>query len=224
VISEQLRPLRPSGISKMPSYKLTYFDVRGRAESIRMLFAMAGAEYENCVVGQADWPEMKKKVPLGALPILEVDGKLLLQSRGIASYLAREFGFYGANSWETAKVDEVNGLVEDLWLPLVEIMYSSMDKEKKEEQTKAYYEEKFPKFMGFLEETLAKNNNGEGFFVGDKISLADLNYHTSIETIEATPFPNKGLEKYPKLAALKDRISAHEKLAPYLAARKKTDI
>ena len=81
VISEQLRPLRPSGISKMPSYKLTYFDVRGRAESIRMLFAMAGAEYENCVVGQADWPEMKKS-KFWPLPILQKDPRNLPNEDG----------------------------------------------------------------------------------------------------------------------------------------------
>jgi len=189
-----------------------------------MLFALAGVKYENCLILQADWPEMRKKVPLGVLPILEVDGKMLLQSRAIASYLAREFGFYGANSWEAGLVDALNGVIEDLWTPLIDLMFSKDDKAKKEEQTKAYYEEKVPKFLSYLEDTLSKNNEGDGFFVGNKISLADLNFHTTFETIEAFPFPNKGLDKYPKLAALRERISAHEKLAPYLAARKQSGV
>ena len=37
---------------------------------------------------------LQTEVPLGVLPILEVDGKMLLQSRAIASYLAREFGTF----------------------------------------------------------------------------------------------------------------------------------
>ena len=32
----------------MPSYKLIYFNARGRAEVIRLLFAAAGVKYEDC--------------------------------------------------------------------------------------------------------------------------------------------------------------------------------
>ncbi|XP_022087462.1 S-crystallin SL11-like [Acanthaster planci] len=206
----------------MPSYKLTYFDVRGRAETIRMLFAVAGQKFEDVRITEEQWPETKKKVPLGALPVLEIDGKQLIQSKAIASYLAREFGFYGANSWESAKIDEISGAVEDIWLPYVRIIISSDDKSKKDAEMKKHFEEKAPVFLRFLEDQLCKNNEGDGFFVGKKISMADLNFHTSIESLETTSL--LGLEKYPKLTALKARISAHDKLAPYLAKRAKTDI
>ena len=42
-----------------PKYKLTYFDIRGRAEMTRLLFAAAGASYEDVRVKKEDWPTLK---------------------------------------------------------------------------------------------------------------------------------------------------------------------
>ncbi|KAM8803993.1 hematopoietic prostaglandin D synthase isoform 2-T2 [Rhynchonycteris naso] len=43
----------------MPSYKLTYFNMRGRAEIIRYIFAYLDIKYEDHRIEQADWPEIK---------------------------------------------------------------------------------------------------------------------------------------------------------------------
>jgi len=41
------------------SYKLYYFNGRGRAELSRLIFAQAGVQYEDARVEQADWPKLK---------------------------------------------------------------------------------------------------------------------------------------------------------------------
>ena len=41
------------------SYKLTYFNSRGAAEVARLLFAVAGVEYEDKRVTSEEWAEMK---------------------------------------------------------------------------------------------------------------------------------------------------------------------
>ena len=43
----------------MPSYKLTYFDGRGRPEPIRMIFALAGVKYDDIRLSDEDWEELK---------------------------------------------------------------------------------------------------------------------------------------------------------------------
>ena len=44
----------------MGKYKLVYFDGRGRAEVARMLFKLAGEEFEDKRITQDAWPEFKK--------------------------------------------------------------------------------------------------------------------------------------------------------------------
>lgn len=43
----------------MPTYKLMYFDARGRAEVARLLFAQAGVEYEDCRLSGEEFGAIK---------------------------------------------------------------------------------------------------------------------------------------------------------------------
>lgn len=45
--------------SANPTYKLRYFNVKGRAESVRTLFAYGGIEYEDIRFTKEEWPEIK---------------------------------------------------------------------------------------------------------------------------------------------------------------------
>ena len=43
-----------------PTYKLIYFNARGRAEHIRYIFAYAGVDYVDERIPKERWPELKK--------------------------------------------------------------------------------------------------------------------------------------------------------------------
>jgi glutathione S-transferase len=92
---------------------LTYFNGRGLAELSRLIFAEAGVEYVDNRI--QDNTELKKsgKLPFGQVPILEYNGQILAQSRAIARFLSRLYGFYGKTEWEGAQIDMIlDGVVD----------------------------------------------------------------------------------------------------------------
>eukprot|EP00118_Oscarella_pearsei_P017207 m.169641 g.169641 ORF g.169641 m.169641 type:complete len:132 (+) comp39007_c0_seq4:23-418(+) len=112
----------------MPAYKLTYFDSRGRAEIIRLIFAQGGIDFEDIRFdyGSENWTKLKPSAecvcycdkqscyiyilagtPFGQLPILEIDGKVLAQTIAIAVYAAEVTGLHGETPLEKAQVHMV---------------------------------------------------------------------------------------------------------------------
>ncbi|XP_033643971.1 hematopoietic prostaglandin D synthase-like [Asterias rubens] len=206
----------------MPSYKLNYFNIQGRAEISRLCFVVAGVPFEDRRVDGADWPALKPTMPNGAMPVLEVDGKMLPETRAIQGYLGREFDLIGADSWETALVDVVGEMLDDLMKPLVEKVIFEKDEAKKAESAKAYFEEKGPLMLGRLEKRLESNQGGDGFFVGKKISVADIAFYTCMDhMLKLQPTV---LDKYPKLKALRGRFAAEKNVATYLEKRPQSDM
>ena len=43
-----------------PSFRLTYFDLEGRAENARTLFALAGQKYDDIRLSVDEWYEIKE--------------------------------------------------------------------------------------------------------------------------------------------------------------------
>ncbi len=96
----------------MTEYKLVYFNSRGRAEVIRLIFAVADQKYEDSRINAEDWPSHKNsgKAPFGQLPYLIVtntDGSefILSQSLSIARYLGRKFNLLGKTEQEQAQCE-----------------------------------------------------------------------------------------------------------------------
>lgn len=55
-------------------------------------------------------------MPMGQMPILEVDGKRAHQSLAITRYLAKQVGLNGADAWEDLEIDTVVDTINDLRL------------------------------------------------------------------------------------------------------------
>jgi len=203
----------------MPSYKLQYFDLRGRGELCRVVFHVAGKDFEDDRVQRPDWPTIKPTTPFGQMPVLDVDGKKLAQSQCIARFLAREFELAGKDSWEQALVDQYMGLIDDMFKEAVKGFFEQ-DEAKKAEIMKNLAEVVFPKFLGYFEKAL--DQNGGKFLVGDAVTLADLAIVDGFDT----PAQNndKLLDSFPKLKAHREAIRAIPTLAAYLKDRKRTDI
>jgi len=106
----------------MSTYKLTYFNGRGLAETSRLIFAAAGQKFEDVRFEREQWPAIKPTTPLGQVPVLEVDGVKIPQSTAIARFLAKRFNLAGKTDVEQAQVDVVVDTIQDLFhafLPII---------------------------------------------------------------------------------------------------------
>jgi len=90
-----------------PHYKLTYFDVRGLAEPIRMLFAYVKVPYEDNRFQREQWPAIKPTTPFHQAPMFEVDGKQYGQSGAILRMLAKKYKLAGTTDEEQVHVDAI---------------------------------------------------------------------------------------------------------------------
>ena len=54
------------------NYKLRYFNIRGRAEFLRYMFAYANQDYTDDRIENEDWPQIKPTMPFGQIPVLEI--------------------------------------------------------------------------------------------------------------------------------------------------------
>ncbi|XP_072050737.1 hematopoietic prostaglandin D synthase-like [Amphiura filiformis] len=205
----------------MPTYKLIYFNSRARGEVARLLFTLAHVEFQDIRLeyGSEEWLKMKPTTPLGQLPILEVDGQRLIQSKAIFRYLAREFGYYGKSNWECAKIDGIMDTCEQFHTPVVPILRSEGSEKAKLLQT--YQEETLPQILKGLESQVS---DGHKYFMGEKLTVADLIAYCDIElaSIVAEIPINELLHKYPKLSAIRSNVESIDRIASWIKTRPKS--
>ena len=97
------------------TYKLIYFDLRGLAETSRMLFKAAGQSFEDFRYPftvkdgkqiRNEWIADKPNYIYEKIPVLEIDGGkyVIPQSKAIERFLARRFNMLGDNDIEAALI------------------------------------------------------------------------------------------------------------------------
>jgi len=212
----------------MSGIKLTYFNMTARAELSRLILAQAGAEFEDCRIERADWPELKKSLCLGQLPVLEVDGIVIAQSMTIARFLARKFNLVGKTDIEAAEADQAIDAVKDLFVIVTPIV-KEQDSEKKEEMIKKLETETLPTWLRMMERLLT--SKGGKHFAGTQLTWADIALYDTLELLKERMFtPNLAgcqnianlLEKVRNLPNINRWETAHPRTGAHVLASQRT--
>uniref|UniRef100_A0A914VBI2 glutathione transferase n=1 Tax=Plectus sambesii TaxID=2011161 RepID=A0A914VBI2_9BILA len=203
----------------MPHYKLTYLNMMGRAEHIRLIFAQAGVEYDDNRLTQEEWAAFKSKTPFGQIPVLEVDGKMLAQTGAITTYLAKQFGLNGKDDWEAAKIQQLNGGIEDLIVQVIP-WFREQDPEKKKELADKLVADHVTPWLQRYEKFLT--DNGTGYFVGNSVTQIDLGLLQFMGLFSHVLCPET-FKKFPELCKFMERIASLPNIAAWIQKRPKTD-
>ncbi|GMR45967.1 hypothetical protein PMAYCL1PPCAC_16162, partial [Pristionchus mayeri] len=202
--------------SVMPTYKLTYFNVRGLGEVARQLFHLSGTPFEDDRIPVSDgwrdsWRKMKHTMPFGTVPVLYVDGKPLPTSCAINHYLAKQFGFSGESAYEETLLIALADQWMDYFVEARPFLLSTngilpgKDDDKLKEKLEAGMAKHFP-----LMENFVKEHGSGGHSVGSSLTWIDLLLSDHFRSL-LRHFPD-ALSPYPHLSGVKDMAATHPKL------------
>lgn len=201
------------------TYTLFYFNVKALAEPLRYLFAHGGIEYEDVRVTRDEWPALKPTMPMGQMPVLEVDGQRVHQSISMARFLAKTIGLSGSNPWEDLQIDIVVDTINDFRLKIAVVSYEPED-EIKEKKLVTLNTEVIPFYLEKLEQTVKDN---DGHLALGKLTWADV-YFAGILDYMNYMVKRDLLETYPALRALVDSINSIEAIKAWIEKRPQTEV
>lgn len=195
------------------NYKLYYFDMPGRAESIRLLFRHSGIPFEDCRLTMEQFNEEKKqgKFEYNQMPALQEDeNKMYVQTDAILQFLGIRYGYIPSDPKLFYQVQNVIGGVKDISEPIVKVLFSKISDKSKEKLKETLFRDTIP-YIFSLFDTKVKLNNCE-FIAGNSISIADFAF---IGFLRGTAF-NKN---FPLAAGLKTILDKFHNLSSYVQKR-----
>ncbi|VDK59888.1 unnamed protein product [Anisakis simplex] len=144
---------------------------------------------------------------------------MLVESTAIALYLAKKFGLNGQDDWEAAKIHELFGATTDFLSHAVPF-YNETNEAEKQKMMAVFEKDHLEPFFTQINKVLQQNDTG--FFVGEQLSVADLNMLCMIGLFSSL-FP-KMANNYPQLIAFKDRMMNQPNIKKWIETRPKTDL
>ena len=208
----------------MPTFRLTYFDAPGRAEPIRIALHIAGRAFEDRRLKFAEFGALKAQgaLPLGSVPVLDVDGVPIAQTAAILRYVARlaDTGLYPSNPLRALVVDSALDSVNDTLSHTLVPSLFERDMQKKLAMRTEWAAGPMAQVLTYIEGLL--ESYGGPFLGGEALSIADLVVANQILQIRSGALDgvtSDMLAPYPRIGALTDAYLEEPRIAAYRASR-----
>ncbi|XP_026879390.1 glutathione S-transferase, alpha tandem duplicate 1 [Electrophorus electricus] len=182
---------------------LYYFNGRGKMESIRWLLAVAGVQFEEVYLTTNE--QFQKLVNDGALmfhqvPLVEMDGMKLVQTKAILNYIAGKYNLYGNGLKERVMIDIYAEGARDIMEMIMVLPFTPP--EKKQSQLDKIQLKVKDRSLPTYEKALSNSQ----FLVGNQLSCADVHLFEATLMLEEL-FPAI-LSTFPKIQAFQNRMKA----------------
>jgi len=210
-------------------YELYYWPtIQGRGEFVRLVLEEAGAHYDDVARGDGGTKKLmrvlkeKSGVPPFAPPILRAGDLVIAQTANICAFLAARHGLVPNDEGSRAHALQLQLTIADLVAeahdthhPLSTGLYYEDQRPAALERSRAFREERMPKFLGYFDRAL------HGDHLLGEFSYVDLSLFQALSGLEYA-FP-KAFQRVatPKLLALRDRIAERPRIAAYLASKRR---
>jgi glutathione S-transferase len=196
---------------------LTYLDIRGRAECIRLLLEEIGVAYEDRQITNAEWQDLKPRTPFGQLPLLRIGDIELAQTMAIVRHLARTHGLSGDTEAERTRCDIAVEAIRDADHHLGALVWTPGF----EENRRLIVENELPVQLAPLERFLASNPARAPFWAGASLTFADVIAFDYLENTESL-FPG-ALSGRQRLSEFRDQMTKRPTIKAYLESGRRPD-
>jgi glutathione S-transferase len=216
-------------------YELYYWSsIQGRGEFVRLALEEAGVDYIDVARQPGGEAEMMRLLDgeeivrrSFAPPFLRAGALLIGQTANNLLYLGGQHGLAPAAEagrlWAHQLQLTIADLVDeahDTHHPIASSLYYEDQRKEALARAADFRRSRMPKYFGYFERVLSRNNSRGGHLVGARLSYPDLSLFQIVAGLRyAFPKAMAGLEpKYPRVVALHDRIAARPRIAAYLAS------
>ena len=225
---------------KETPYDLFYWPgIQGRGEFVRLALEEAGAPYVDVArLPERDGGGIKAmmKVMHGAKgtlepfapPFLRAGDLLIAQTANILLFLGPRLDLVPTDEARRLEAHQLQLTIADFAVevhdthhPIASSLYYEDQKAEAKRRTEIFRAERIPKFLGYFERVLDRNEAGH--FVGSRLSYVDLSmFQVMVGLAYAFPHTMKAFEsKVPGLVKLRDHVKARPRIAAYLASERR---
>ena len=216
-------------------YELYYWSsIQGRGEFVRLALEEADADYVDVARqpgGEAEKMRLMEseevRRPSFAPPFLKAGALLIGQTADILLYLGgqhslapvAEAGRLWVHQLQLTIADLVDE-AHDTHHPIASSLYYEDQRNEALARAADFRRSRMPKYLGYFERVLTRNNARGGHLVGARLSYPDLSLFQVVAGLRyAFPRAMAALEPYyPRVVALHDRIAARPRIAAYLGS------
>ena len=192
---------------------LTYFDLRGRAEAIRLLFTDQGIPFMDRRIRSADsWQALRRSLPLRVLPHYADPRLSLTQSHAILRYLGSSVGMIASDPVGQAPYDEALHAVAEVQ----EALWQFAWRPEYQTQPELFENGALGLYLASLQRLFTRDDSE--FWVGESISHVD--YLAFALTDELRAFFPTALEEFELLHAFHAQMASRPRISAYIGSRK----
>jgi glutathione S-transferase len=206
------------------SIKLSYWGIPGRAEPIRLAFAVGNVEFEDIYMTGPIWgpkkESLKNSLAFVNLPLLEVNDSSFVESRSILRYAGRKANLYPSNDIDCLKVDESIDLLEEVYNGFSSTFSIKDETEKIAARKELLLPEGKISLALKKFSTYITSFGEDNFVVGDMMTIGDIGLFCTLSILASGMLDGielNCLDSYPIIQSYRKKVGTHPKISAYYA-------
>lgn len=175
--------------------------------------------FEDVRVELEDWPDFQRRTPSGGLPVAEIDGQMVAQSKSLLRYFGRLANLYPEDAFQALLVDEILETIGEFLDNISTARKTENNGTGKARQIalEKVLKEGGERYIGGCQQIIEDISDGP-FVFGDKATVADVAV-AGVFLFLRTGFlslPADGLDSYHRMKKIYENVISIPQVVEYL--------